>query len=127
MGSQQILLLVLTVIVVGVAITAGIGQFNAQSTAFHKDAMVMDLNNVAQSAIAFKAKTVEMGGGGDSYAGYSVPVGLGSNANGTYTAGSGTSDAITFTGTSAKGYGTITLTLNDTLGSAYDFSGFTGN
>ena len=53
MGTQQILLIVLSVIIVGIAVAVGITMFNAQATNSNRQAVVGDMNNLASSALAF--------------------------------------------------------------------------
>ncbi len=102
MGQQQLLLIVLGVIIVGIAIVVGINLFNANAISSNKDAVVSDLNNLAALAHQYYMKPQSMGGGGNSYAGFSIPTGLSSTANGTYAAGTGTTTSITFTGTGTQ-------------------------
>ena len=46
MGQQQLLLIVLGVIIVGIAVVVGINLFNANATNANRDAVVSDLNNL---------------------------------------------------------------------------------
>ena len=85
MGQQQLLLVVLGVIVVGLAIAVGITMFGANSTESNKDGVTSSLVNIAADAHQFKLRPKILGGGRPSYAGYSVPVKLQSDDNGTYT------------------------------------------
>ena len=64
MGQQQLLLIVLGVIVVGIAVVVGINLFNASSVEANRDGVVSDLNNLGAMAIQFYKKPVSMGGGG---------------------------------------------------------------
>jgi len=90
MGQQQLLLIILGVIIVGVAIAVGISMFSSQSVASNKDAIISDINNLAADAYQFKIRPISMGGGGGTYtggSGYVVktlgPWGTG-NPNATY-------------------------------------------
>ena len=67
MGTQQILLIVLSVIIVGIAVAVGITMFNAQATNSNRNAMVADMNNFAASALAFYKTPTTHGGGGTSW------------------------------------------------------------
>ncbi len=93
MGQQQLLLIVLGVIVVGIAVVVGINLFNASSIEANRDGVVSDLNNLGAMAVQFYKKPVSMGGGGRSFnttngapAGWTIPTTLQSTANGAYTA-----------------------------------------
>ena len=67
MGQQQLLLIVLGVIVVGIAVVVGINLFNASSIEANRDGVVSDLNNLGAMAVQFYKKPVSMGGGGRSF------------------------------------------------------------
>jgi len=66
MGTQQILQIVLSVIVVGAAITIGIQMFDTQHQNMVKDAIVMDLQTMAAQAQAWY-RTPRMAGGGGNW------------------------------------------------------------
>lgn len=88
MGQQQLLLIVLGVIVVGIAVVVGINLFNANATSANRDGVISDLNNLGAMAQQFYKKPTSMGGGGNSFTpaagSWSIPTGLDSTANGTY-------------------------------------------
>ena len=64
MGTQQILLIVLSVIIVGIAVAVGITMFNAQSVNSNRNACIADMNNFAASALAFYKTPISHGGAG---------------------------------------------------------------
>ena len=70
MGQQQILLIVLSVILVGIAIAVGISMFRAQARNSNLDGIISDLNNLGSVAYQYKIRPVSMGGGGGSYDGF---------------------------------------------------------
>lgn len=86
MGQQQLLLIVLGVIVVGIAVVVGINLFNANAISANRDAVISDLNNLAAMAQQHYKKPASMGGGANTYTGWTVPTQLQSTANGSYTA-----------------------------------------
>jgi hypothetical protein len=99
-GQQQLLLIVLGVIIVGIAVVVGINLFNANSISSNRDGVISDLNNLAVLAHEYFRKPTQMGGG-SSYVNFTMPTGLSSNANGAYTiatAGTGATSTITFQG-----------------------------
>lgn len=63
MGMQQMLLILLTVIIVGISISVGIHMFNVQAVNANRNAIIADLNNIAGQAIAFLMSPRSMGGG----------------------------------------------------------------
>jgi Tfp pilus assembly protein PilE len=104
MGQQQLLLIVLSVIIVGIAVVVGINMFGASAASANLEAVTSDLLNLAARAQQFYVKPTGMGGGGNSFSGLSADAtGLAkltpkaTTENGTYsisTAGNGTSVSI---------------------------------
>ena len=89
MGQQQLLLIVLGVIIVGIAVVVGINVFTASSANANRDAVISDLTTLAAMSQQFYRKPVAMGGGGNTFnggAGWTIPGTLQSTANGSYTA-----------------------------------------
>lgn len=86
MGQQQLLLIILGVILVGLAITVGISIFNANLPTSNRDSIIADLNNMGAHARKYYMETVNLGGGSQSFTGWVIPTGLDSNDNGTYSA-----------------------------------------
>lgn len=66
MGTQQILLIVLSVIIVGVAIAVGIQMFNAQSYNSNKTAIAADAQTYATQIVQYYKTPVSQGGGGNA-------------------------------------------------------------
>ena len=85
MGQQQLLLIVLGVIIVGIAVVVGINQFTASAQESNRDAMVLDMTNIAMAAQQYIRKPRELGGGGRSFAGFTIPSAIDTTLNGTYT------------------------------------------
>lgn len=99
MGQQQLLLIVLGVIVVGIAIVAGINLFKASAVDSNRDAVIADLHHIAHLAQAYYKRPTAFGGGGNSFAGFSIPPTIASTANGTYTISTaGTATSIVLQG-----------------------------
>jgi len=129
MGQQQLLLLILGVIIVGIAIAVGIGQFGASSAESNKDGVTMSLVNIAANAYQFKVRPSTLGGGSNTYnggSGYSIPPKMRADENGTYTV-SGTPSAtqIAFQGTSSMNtQWTATCTADDTGKTVMTYTGW---
>ncbi|MFH1861626.1 MAG: hypothetical protein ABH878_02335 [bacterium] len=68
MGQQQLLLIVLSVIIVGIAVVVGINMFNDQAASSNLDAVTSDLINLASRAQQHYRRPTAMGGGGGSFA-----------------------------------------------------------
>ena len=123
MGTQQMLLIVLGLILIGIAIAVGIAMFGSTSVDSNKQSLINDLQNIAVDASAFKSRPTTMGGGSGSYAGYTIPSKLLTIDDGSFTA-TASSQAVTFVANSALGFGTITTVLDSAgqLGN-YTYSG----
>ncbi|MGD0589226.1 MAG: hypothetical protein ABSA44_00330 [Bacteroidota bacterium] len=103
MGQQQLLLIILGVIIVGIAIAVGLSLFAANSVQANKDAITNDLNNICANAYQYRIRTTSMGGGNNSYANYTIPTRLSSNSNATYSISvAGTQTGITIKGLSGQ-------------------------
>ena len=122
MGQQQLLLIILGVIIVGVAIAVGISMFSGQSIQSNKDAILSDLNNLGADAYQHKIRPSSMGGGAGAYDGsvagsiaYAIkangPWGT-NNPNATYTC-TPAAQTVAFVATSKTVTGgTVSLTFN---------------
>lgn len=84
MGQQQLLLIVLGVIVVGIAVVVGINLFNASAEEANKDGIVSDCTNLGAMAQQYYKKPASMGGGAQTFTGWVIPAGLVATANGDY-------------------------------------------
>ena len=67
MGQQQLLLIVLGVIIVGIAVVVGINVFTASSLQANNNALIADLQTIGSMAQQWYRKPVAMGGGGNSF------------------------------------------------------------
>ena len=91
MGQQQLLLIVLGVIIVGIAVVVGINVFTASSSQSNQDAVIADLTNLASLAQQHYRKPAALGGGGNSFSNanggtaWTIPSSLDTTGNGTYT------------------------------------------
>lgn len=81
MGQQQLLLIVLGVIIVGIAVVVGINVFTASSSQANRDAVVADLTNLGSMAQQYYKKPTALGGGGNSFTGWTVPTNLSQTPN----------------------------------------------
>ena len=102
MGQQQLLLIVLGVIIVGIAIVVGINLFNANAESSTKDSIISEGNNIGAIAQQYYMKPTSMGGGGNNFTGltsaYFSPKML-TTPDASWAVGTGTATKITFTGT----------------------------
>ena len=105
MGQQQLLLLILSAIIVGLAIVTGINMFGENAVQANKDAVMQDMLTIASRAQGWYRRPAQLGGGGRAYTGVSVDT-LdfdGTNGNGTFTiAVTGNPDSAIITGTGVE-------------------------
>ncbi len=125
MGQQQLLLIILGVIIVGIAIAVGLSLFSAQSIQSNRDAIINDLNNLAAQAYQHRIRPASMGGGNGKYdasAGgsvFTIPSKMSANENATYVA-TVNADDVTIVATSAQDASntvTVVIDQNGKLGS----------
>ena len=116
MGTQQILLIVLSVIIVGVAIAVGISMFNSQSYNSNKTAIASDAQSFATQAVQYYKTPMSQGGAGGvdslmtapkvaAFLSFLEDGNKTRNENGEYTitSANGTQVVITGVGTAKKG------------------------
>ncbi|KPK92649.1 hypothetical protein AMJ80_06470 [bacterium SM23_31] len=100
MGQQQLLLIVLGVIIVGIAVAIGINIFNESAAQANFDAVMSDLLRIASNSQQWYMKPSSLGGGGRTFASISManintsP----SNTNGDYSFSNITDDSFDITG-----------------------------
>ena len=85
MGQQQLLLLILGVVMVGLSIVAGLQAYSHNRVKSNGDQLVVDGIRIATDAQAWYQKAVSYGGGAGSYDGLSLQVmGWQTNGDGDY-------------------------------------------
>jgi len=118
MGQQQLLLVILVTIIVGIATVVAINTFSSASDSANVDAVRSDLLNIAAAAQQYYMKPNALGGGGQTFDGLTannlggVPGTVNSdteiqNENGIYTLSSVGGQDFTVTGAPATAGGTV--------------------
>ena len=113
MGQQQLLLLVLGIVIVGLAVVVGIQAFGENQKKANQDAMVNDGIRIASDAQAWALKPTAFGGGEGDFQdadgqvtfaklGYEETSGDYVNVNGSFDLTGSTATALLITGTSAN-------------------------
>ena len=105
MGQQQLLLIVLGTIIVGVAVVVGINMFTTGAVNAERDALIQDVNNIASSAASYWRKPAALGGGARDFTGVTSVVTFGadsSNANGVFTMNVTSATQFTLTATGSN-------------------------
>jgi Tfp pilus assembly protein PilE len=86
MGSQQLLLIVLGVIIIGLMVLAGISIFSAYSESSNRDQIIASLYDLGQMAQTHYKKQEVSGGGGGTFSGWDIPQNLKNTEIGTFAA-----------------------------------------
>lgn len=121
MGQQQLLLIILGIIVIGIAIAVGLTLFRAQSIDQKRNLLINEGANMASLAMGYYRKPASLGGGGGSFIGWTVPSDMTTTATGSYTSAAyGDSLVIIGTGNEVT-TGTDSVKVKITV-SAYGFS-----
>jgi hypothetical protein len=85
MGQQQLLLIVLGVIIVGVAVITAIILFRANAIENKRDIIMQEAMNIAVLAQEYYKKPIVLGGGGGSFTNWKMPPKMNQTAAGNYT------------------------------------------
>lgn len=85
MGQQQLLLIVLGVIIVGIAVVVGINVFTSSAQSSNRDLVVSQLVNLGASAQQYYRKPTALGGGGNDFNGFQLNATDISSAAGSFT------------------------------------------
>ncbi len=74
MGTQQQLLIILTVLIVGVAIVIGINTYIASYDERITEVVILEIHNIGIKANIYRKTPTEWGGGGGSYTGFDTDI-----------------------------------------------------
>ena len=102
MGQQQILLIVLALIIVGVAIAISVQLFRANAIEAKRDILVEETTYLGTMAIQYFKKPTELGGGNQDFTGWQIPSQMIQTANGNFMIAAVTPDEVTITGTGSE-------------------------
>ncbi|MCZ6703761.1 MAG: hypothetical protein O6940_12070 [Ignavibacteria bacterium] len=118
MGTQQLLLIIIGMIVLAAAIAVGNLLFNAHSESSTKDTIVSECMNLGSLAQQYFFKSTEMGGGDRSFVGWNISKHIDSTLSATYSIISANNEKLILKGLplAAKKYSwavKTTVTKND--------------
>ena len=105
MGQQQLLLIILAVIVVGVSVAIASQLFLASAEDSNKDSIIAELTNLATLSLQYYPKPVTMAGGGRSFTNWQIPSQLDTSTNGTYTISQANNNQLILIGSPIQGNG----------------------
>lgn len=97
MGQQQLLLIVLGVIIVGIAVVVGINLFNSSSKDAGRDQVISQLTNLASKAQQYYKKPNSLGGGENKFAGFKIGTTDASSSIGNFDVSTGSTAPSTLT------------------------------
>ncbi len=110
MGQQQLLLIVLAIIIVGIAIAISIQLFRSNAIEAKRDILMEETTSLGMMALQYFKKPAEMGGGGKSFIGWTIPSQMIKTVNGNFMTSTLAPDQVIITGT-----GTEVVTGNDSI------------
>lgn len=84
MGQQQLLLIVLGILIVGMAIFVGINLFTSNAIEAKRNNVINECINLASIAQNYYMKPRALGGGARQFTGWSIPPELQVTTNGSY-------------------------------------------
>ncbi len=122
MGQQQLLLVIVGVIIVGLAIAIGIALFSGQSISSNRDAMISDLHHLSMIAYQFRISLRTMGGGEGDYSSFAIPMDMRQNGNGTYSIIDAQTNSLTFKAISTNDASNTIIVLVDKDGRLQNFT-----
>ena len=102
MGQQQLLLIVLALIIVGVAIAISIQLFRANAVEAKRDILIEETTTLGLMALQYFKKPAELGGGSNSFIGWTIPSQMITTANGNFIISTASLDELTITGTGTE-------------------------
>ena len=110
MGQQQLLLIVLAIIVVGISIAVSIQLFRTNAIEQKRDLLIEETTSLGYMAIQYFKKPAELGGGSKSFLGWSIPSQMVVTANGNFMTSTIAADQVIINGT-----GTEVVTGTDSI------------
>ncbi|MBZ0184493.1 MAG: hypothetical protein K8F60_18690 [Melioribacteraceae bacterium] len=111
MGQQQLLLIVLGVIIVGIAVVVGINVFTSSAQNSNRDLVVSQLTNLGAAAQQYFRKPEALGGGGNSFSKFTLNSADIENAAGNFALSASAVTALTAVTASADSVSGVTTTI----------------
>ena len=102
MGQQQLLMIVLAIIIVGIAIAISVQLFRSNAIESKRDLLIEETTSLATLAIQYYKKPQAMGGGGRSFMGWEIPSQMDSTFNGNFMRAVVSANEVTITGTGSE-------------------------
>lgn len=110
MGQQQLLMIVLAIIIVGLAIAISVQLFRSNAIESKRDILIEETTSLGSMAFQYYKKPRELGGGGRSFINWTIPQQMVQTFNGNFMTASVNVDNVVITGT-----GSEVVTGNDSI------------
>jgi len=110
LGQQQLLLIVLAIIIVGIAIAVSIQLFRSNAIEAKRDILIEETTSLGVMALQYFKKPAELGGGSKSFVGWTIPSQMVTTANGYFLISTVSTTQVIITGT-----GTEVVTGTDSI------------
>ena len=102
MGQQQLLMVVLAIIIVGIAIAISVQLFRSNAIESKRDLLIEETTSLATMAIQYYKKPQAMGGGGRSFMGWEIPTQMNQTVNGNFMSAIVSASEVVITGTGSE-------------------------
>ena len=102
MGQQQLLMVVLAIIIVGIAIAISVQLFRSNAIESKRDLLIEETTSLATMAIQYYKKPQAMGGGGRSFMGWEIPSQMVQTFNGNFMRAVVNANEVIITGTGSE-------------------------
>ena len=102
MGQQQLLMIVLALIIVAIAIAISISLFRSNAIEQKRDILIEETTSLGVMALQYFKKPQELGGGGKSFLGWSIPSQMITTINGNFMTASIQADEVSIIGTGSE-------------------------
>jgi len=102
LGQQQLLMIVLAIIIVGIAVAVSIQLFRSNAIEQKRDLLIEETTSLGYMAIQYYKKPAELGGGSKSFLGWTIPSQMVVTANGNFMTSTVTADQVIITGTGTE-------------------------
>jgi len=102
LGQQQLLMVVLAIIIVGIAIAISVQLFRSNAIESKRDLLIEETTSLATMAIQYYKKPQAMGGGGRSFMGWEIPTQMNQTVNGNFMSAIVSASEVVITGTGSE-------------------------
>jgi hypothetical protein len=102
LGQQQLLMIVLAIIIVGLAIAISVQLFRSNAIESKRDILIEETTSLGSMAFQYYKKPKELGGGGRSFINWTIPPQMIQTFNGNFMTASVSVDNVVITGTGSE-------------------------